>query len=256
MRPYFIIAALAALCAALSACARPASLLDDGRKKPPSITVQGMEVPGPDPNYTAARELRLKVRELADQLVAEIRDPSLAGTVALPVSFVNLDDFGETSAFGRLLGEQIYFEFNQRGFPVREYRIENSVRVKKKEGEFILSRRRGSVPAQSSLAVVGTYAKGPGAVFVNARLVRPSNGRVLRTASMVFEANETVNSLLHRGVSKGETAVRRIGAGGAGASVEGAGGTQTAMRISDFDAAVRPSDPLPLTPFDRGEDVH
>ncbi|MDR1490085.1 MAG: hypothetical protein LBS65_06320 [Desulfovibrio sp.] len=255
MRPYHITAALAAVCAAVSACAQPPSLLDDGRQKPPSITIQGMKVPGPDPNYTAARELRLKVRELADQLVAEIRDPSLAGTVALPVSFVNLDDFSETSAFGRLLGEQIYFEFNQRGFPVREYRIENSVSVKKKEGEFILSRRRGSVPARSSLAVVGTYARGPGAIFVNARLVKPSNGQVLRTASMVFEANETVNTLLHRGVSR-ETTARRIGAGSARTGAVGTGETQGTMRISDFDAAVHPPAPPPLTPFDLGEDVH
>ncbi|MDR0827604.1 MAG: hypothetical protein LBN33_06985 [Desulfovibrio sp.] len=252
LRYIFTIPAAAALCASLAACLpQSPSLLNDGRPVPAPVTVQGMKVPGTDPRYAAARELRLKVRELADQLVAEMRDRSLSGVVAMPVSFVNLDDFKETSAFGRLLGEQLYFELNQRGYPVREYRMETAVRVKEKEGEFILSRERGSVPAESAVVIVGTYAKGPGAVFVNARLVRPSNGRVLRTASMVFEGNETVNTLLRTGVNStnDESAARHLRETGAGAG-------DGLMHIRDFNTAVLPPPPPEPTPFDQGADVH
>jgi hypothetical protein len=265
LRRIFTIPATAALCASLAACLpQTPSLLNDARPAQPSITVQGMKVPGTDPRYADARELRLKVRELADQLVAEMRDRSLSGVVAMPVSFVNLDDFKETSAFGRLLGEQLYFELNQRGYPVREYRIETAVRVKKKEGEFILSRERGSVPAESAVVIVGTYSKGPGAVFVNARLVRPSNGRVLRTASMVFEANETVNTLLRTGVNSTDEEsglaarhLRETNAGtGAFTNATGKEISDGLMRIRDFNTAVLPPPPPALTPFDRGEDVH
>ncbi|MDR1946260.1 MAG: hypothetical protein LBQ51_03740 [Desulfovibrio sp.] len=235
-------------------CLHPPSMFDkptllESSPNRSDITVTGMRVPGPDPGYAAARELKLKVRELAEQLVAEMRDHSLRGTVALPVSFVNLDNFDETSAFGRLVAEQLYFELNQRGYPVREYRLDNSVRIRRREGEFFLSRERGSVAPQSSVVIVGTYSRTPGAVFVNARLVRPKDGRVLRTADMVLEANETVGALLNSGVSRSMPAHSRT------AKVASGGGSGT-MRIRDFDIAVRPGDPVDITPFDRGEDIH
>jgi hypothetical protein len=227
------------------------SLLENTSNRP-NITVSGMTVPAPDPGYTAARELKLQMRELADQLVAEMRDQSLRGSVALPVSFVNLDNFNETSAFGRLLAEQLYFELNQRGYPVREYRLDESVHVRRQEGEFFLSRERGPVAPRSSVVVVGTYSRSPGAVFVNARLVRPSDGRVLRTADMVLEANETVVALLNSRVSRHTSGHARPGKNASG----GSAGTTAGMRIRDFDMAVRPDDLVETTPFDRGEDIH
>jgi hypothetical protein len=237
----------------VAGCLHPTSVFDKptlSEKAPdrPNITVGGMTVPAPAPGYTSARELKLKVRELADQLVAEMRDHSLQGTVALPVSFVNLDDFGETSSFGRLIAEQLYFELNQRGYPVREYRLDNSVSMSRREGEFFLSRERGPVAPRSSVVVVGTYARSPGAVFVNARLVRPGDGRVLRTADMVIEVDDTVAALLNSGVSRHARTHARVG--------KNASGGNAGMRIRDFDVAVRPDDVVETTPFDRGEDIH
>lgn len=189
-----------------------------------------------NPNYTDARELKLKMRELAEQLVANMEDCSLKGAVALPTSFVSLNDFNETSAFGRLVSEQLFHELNQRGYPVREYRIPGSVRVKK-EGEFFLSRELGNVNAKSSVVIVGTYSPTPDAVFVNARLVRPKDGRVLRTANLVLENNPTLARMLRM-----------------------SGGTHKAssgsLRIRDYETAVRPPAPASASPFDQGEDIH
>jgi hypothetical protein len=239
-------AVLAAGCRAPTVFDKPT--LRESAENRPEITVSGMNVPAPDTGYTDARELKLKVRELADQLVAEMRDHSLRGTVALPVSFVNLDDFDETSAFGRLIAEQLYFELNQRGYPVREYRLDKSVRMRQREGEFFLSRERGPVAPKSSVVIVGTYSRSPRAVFVNARLVRPSDGRVLRAADMVLEVNETVGALLASGTGK-HSLTKKSASGGNRSRTGG-------MRIRDFDIAARPDEPAATTPFDRGEDVH
>ena len=65
------------------------------------IWMQGEKYQKQNAGYVDARELKLKVRELAEQLVAGMRDNSLQGTVALPVSFVNLDNLNESSSFGR-----------------------------------------------------------------------------------------------------------------------------------------------------------
>ena len=205
-----------------------------------AVLIPGVPYTAGGEDYVDARELKLKIRELAEQLVAEMKDCSLKGTVALPVSFVNLNNFNETSAFGRLVGEQLFFELNQRGYPVREYRIPGSIRVKERAGEFYLSREMGSLSPAGSVVVLGTYSAAPGAVFVNARLVRPSDGRVLRTANLVLANNSTVRRLLRM------TAVEHS------PSLSGGHG----MIIRDFDDATRPAPPQNLTPFDKGEDIH
>lgn len=207
-----------------------------------AVIISGTVYTPGNEDYADARELKLKLRELAEQLVAEMKDCSLQGTVALPVSFVNLNNFQETSAFGRLVGEQLFFELNQRGYPVREYRIPGSIRGREGAGEFFLSREFGKVSPAGSVVVVGTYSAAPGAVFVNARLVRPGDGRVLRTASMVFPQNSTIRRLL-RGVSVEQ--------------IPGQGQSQgQGMSIRDFGQATRPKPPQNLTPFDKGEDIH
>jgi hypothetical protein len=159
--------------------------------------------------------------------------------VALPTAFVNLDNFNETSSLGRLISEQLFHEFNQRGFPVREYRIPGSISVRQ-EGELLLSRELGNLAlsSQGSVVVVGTYSGDKRAMFINARLVRPQDGRVLRTANLVLEGNALTGRLMRAG----------------GKSLESG-----EMRIRDYAEATRPagSDGAAGTnPFDRGEDIH
>lgn len=210
------------------------------------VVIPGVAHERPNSGYADARELKLKVRELAEQLVAEMRDCSLQGTVALPTAFVNLNNFDETSAFGRLMGEQLFYELNQRGYPVREYRLSSAIRLRK-EGEFALDRAPRSVATGNAVIVVGTYSDAPEAIFVNARLVRPKDGRVLRTANLVLEKNSTVAKMMrsnkgYASSSSTAAALAQIG--------------KCPMVIKDFDEATRPKAPTNLSPFDLGEDIH
>jgi len=184
------------------------------------------------PGVADAREMRLKVRELASQLIAGM-DPSLRGMVALPTSFVNQEDFTRTSPLGRFMAEQLMYEFNQRGFPVREYRMAPQITSREGEGEFLLSRNVAPIPVGTAgvLFVVGTYFVDHQAVFINARLVR-GNGTVLRTAQLVLP-----NSAM----------TRRMLAGAAKALPKGK------LPIRDYRTTTQPTN---LTPFDRGEDIH
>lgn len=178
-----------------------------------------------------ARELRLKIRELAAQLIAGM-DPSLRGHVAIPTSFVNQEDFSQSSPLGRFIAEQLFHECNQRGFPVREYRLAPAVSVTA-EGEFLLSREVPGISTQSKGAVfvVGTYFIDRQAVFINARLTR-GDGTVLRTAQIILPAS---------GIT------RRMLAGSGKALKTGT------LPIHDFKTTTQPTN---LTPFDRGEDIH
>ena len=154
--------------------------------------------------------------------------------MALPVSFVNLDNFNESSSFGRYIAEQLFYEFNQRGFPIKEYRVPGNISVRENEGEFFLSRALGDicVPAHGSVVVAGTYYSDPQAVFVNARLLRPSDGRVLRTANLVLQSNGLTKRML-------SNSAVQLQAG--------------EMRIRDFKETTAPS---ALSPIDTGSDIH
>ncbi len=150
-----------------------------------------------DPQFVDAQELKLKVRELADQMLATMDNSTLTGLVAMPTSFVDLDNKGQTSAFGNLIGESLIYEFNQRAFPVREYRLTGNISMKLGQGDFALL-RQGIVSTKEKWAavIVGTYYVDKEAVFVNARLVRAYDGMVLRTGQLVLVKTPVIERLV------------------------------------------------------------
>lgn len=159
----------------------------------------GRPIPMPSPEMAGARELRLKVRELAAQLYEAARG-DLAEGVTMPASFVNQDDFDSSSSFGRYIAEQLFYELNQLGVPVREYRTMGRITTRPKDGEFALTRRMeesAGVPV-GGLVLTGTYYFDKHAVFVNARLFRPQDGMVLRTANLVFAQTPVTRTMLKR----------------------------------------------------------
>ena len=183
------------------------------------------------PGYTDARELKLKIRELASQLVANM-PPAMRGVVAVPTSFVNQEDFSQSSPLGRFIAEQFYYECNQRNFPVREYRMAPVVSIRE-DGEFLLSRKAKniSVSAKGTVFVAGTYFVDRQAVFINARLLR-GDGTILRTAQVILP----------------NTSLTRRMAAGSGKKLLGG-----MLPIRDFKTTTQPTH---LTPFDKGEDIH
>lgn len=145
-----------------------------------------------------AQELRLKLRELADQLLASTPNEGIGNLVAMPTSFVDVDHKNQTSALGNLCAESLIYEFNQRGYPVSEYRLNGDVDVLLGQGDFALLRQGVTKTAgkQWAALMVGTYAVAGDSVFVNGRLVRASDGMVLRTGQVLLPKNALVASML------------------------------------------------------------
>ncbi len=195
-------------------------------------------------NTLDAREFKLRIRELADQLLSAMPTAGLSGYIALPASFVNQDDFDDTSSFGRYIAEQLFHEFNQRGFPVWEYRYSGVLDVRP-EGEFVLSRDLGAFSGKEGNVafVTGTYFHEKDVTFVNARMIRGSDGLVLRTANLIIESNDVVDHFFVRSGSS-----RRLPTG--------------TMSIVNYEAAKKPAatpKPAklpPATPVDQGKDIH
>jgi hypothetical protein len=165
-----------------------------------ALTACGVTSPSPQsPEYVDAVELKLKFRELADQMLATVPNDALNGLVAMPTSFVDQNDSTRSCPLGRLAAETLFYEFNQRGFPAREYRLTGSILVTGGKDDIALAASR-TVPTTGqkwAALVVGTYYVEKDATFVNARLVRASDGLVLRTGQLVL-ANTPVVARMTR----------------------------------------------------------
>ncbi len=192
------------------------------------------EMKAPLPVHEGAQELKLKVRELADQLLSNDARGSIAGIIALPASFVSQDNFRQSSSFGRYIAEQMFYEFNQRGVPIREYRIGPELVSVPGEGDFMLTRGAGNIVMNSNRAavIVGTYYTDKNNVFVNARLINGVNGMVLRTANVVFPQTKVTETMLANRTVHLEPSY---------------------VGIKDFNTQTQATD---LSAIDLGEDIH
>ena len=154
------------------------------------------------PGYTDAVELKLKSRELAEQMLATMPNDAIQGFVAMPTSFVNQSNTSQSSPMGRLMAESLFYEFNQRGFPTREYRLNGAINVQGGRDDLALAANQvvSTTGQKWAALVVGTFYVDKDATFINARLVRASDGLVMRTGQLVL-----VNTPIVRRMAEADT---------------------------------------------------
>lgn len=142
--------------------------------------------------------LQAKVNELGKALIANASEVVADEYVVAVSTFVTLDNLYATSSLGRYLGEQLFSTLQQSGLEVIEVRKTPGMMVSPHHGEYALSRNMdelGLVQAAQAV-VVGTYTVAGQEVFVNARLLRNEDNRVLSSASMVLPIDAMTANLL------------------------------------------------------------
>ncbi|HEX9714710.1 MAG TPA: FlgO family outer membrane protein [Desulfurivibrionaceae bacterium] len=142
--------------------------------------------------------LQAKINELGKALIANAGEVVADEYVVAVSTFVTLDNLYATSSFGRFLGEQLLSTLQQSGLEVTEVRKTPGMMVSPHHGEYALSRSMDEIGlVQEAQAVVaGTYAVAGQEIFVNARLLRNDDNRVLSSASMVLPIDAMTANLL------------------------------------------------------------
>ncbi|MBU0721287.1 hypothetical protein KJ877_08090 [bacterium] len=98
-------------------------------------------------------------------------------------SLVDLNNFKESSNFGRLFSESLMTQMKQKGYNVIEYRGDEVV-TKTQKGEFKLNRARlQSIENTNVLVLVGTYSRMDDSIIVNVRIVENDNNQLVSAAS-------------------------------------------------------------------------
>lgn len=139
-------------------------------------------------------------QKAANALIAAA-GPSLDKSRPLIVAtLANINLLDESSAFGRIVAEQISGQFTRAGYSMVEMKFRDKVFMKQNVGELLLTRELKDV-AQSHAAqavIVGTYAESDKLVFVNLKLVRPGDNIVLSTYDYAVPMDKNVKSLIGR----------------------------------------------------------
>jgi len=117
-------------------------------------------------------------------------------------SLVDLNDFKESSNFGRLFSESLMTQMAQRGYSVIEYRGDEIV-SKTNKGEFKLNRARVQpIADENILVLVGTYSKMDDSVIVNVRIVEKSNSTLVSAASAYLPTKTSTKALILKDTQK------------------------------------------------------
>lgn len=126
----------------------------------------------PPDYYDYEYERDYKVGIISNRLIEKIPVDIERPAVLVVTTFVQLDDFTQTSRFGQLMAEQLLSRLAGRGFLLRETRMKD-IFYQSPDGEFVLSREFSKVAQEldARLVLLGTYIEARDHVLVNTRLV-------------------------------------------------------------------------------------
>ncbi|MFC4158606.1 FlgO family outer membrane protein [Chitinimonas lacunae] len=150
--------------------------------------------------YEAGRSNRL-IRasySATDQLVAVLPQPLPRDAPLIVATFVDINRLTSSSTLGRMLAEQVSTRLTQLGHPVVELKLRGNVFVREGTGELLLSRevKDLSISHRAQAVVVGTYAASPERIFLNLKIVRPTDNRILAAHDIALTPDENILSLL------------------------------------------------------------
>lgn len=145
--------------------------------------------------------LSARINQLSRDLLASVPGTlgdELGEYVVAVSTFVNLDNLYATSSFGRYIEEQLLSSLQQAGLEVVELRKSPGLLISPQHGEFALSRNLDEIGMVQNAQVVltGTYKLAGREIFVNARLLRNEDNRILASATMVVPLDSVSAQLL------------------------------------------------------------
>jgi len=98
-------------------------------------------------------------------------------------SIVDVNDFGQSSDFGRLFSESMITNFTRLGWNVIDYRGKNVV-VRKRQGEFYLSRLDMKEFPSDSVVFVGTYGEYQDGLLLNMRILDKTTNKIITVSNI------------------------------------------------------------------------
>mgnify|MGYP006424307201 CR=1 FL=1 len=142
-------------------------------------------------------DLSILAHQAAKRIMASEPDEARYSPM-IASSFVNIDDPGQSSTFGRITAEIVASALAQQGMTVREVGMGGNLATKEKPDELVLSRQVQQLGDEydARSILMGTYAEGRDFLYVSTRLVGTEDAVVLGTADFRLPMDNHIRSLL------------------------------------------------------------
>ena len=151
-----------------------------------------------DPSYSSPDAIMNVSYKAGDALLAQLDGKLAQDKPLLMATIVNIDALDQSSTLGRLLSEQVTTRLVHGGVKIVEMKLRNNVYLKRNTGELMLTREIGEVAMahRAQAIVVGTYADSNEFVFINLKVIEPTNNFVLAGYDFVLTKDRVVRSML------------------------------------------------------------
>ncbi len=143
---------------------------------------------------TAANDMIFSSYAAADRLVQTPQGGLDRTKPVLVTSLVSINRLERSSGLGRVIAEQISSRLVSSGSSVAELKLRSSILIEEGKGEFILSRdvKEISRSRGAQAIIAGTYALGADSVYVNVRLIRASDGKILSSYDYALRMDDNI----------------------------------------------------------------
>jgi TolB-like protein len=135
---------------------------------------------------------------ITDTLISNLNVPLDPDKPVLVACFVDVNNVERSSSFGRMLPEHMVSRFAQQGYSVVEMKLRDSVYVREKAGEFLLSRKVRAISKShnAQAVVVGTYLCAPPALYISARVVDGKDAKIISSCDFTLPLSESMKGIL------------------------------------------------------------
>ena len=140
---------------------------------------------------TIFMDLNSAITELANQILINNVVQQDRKKLAI-TAFVSLNDFKQTSTFGRVASESMINELHIRNFHVLDFRGQGNISIDK-NGEYHISRENEKIKnkIENSYILVGTYSMfDQNSVAINARILNFETGEVISSGRVIFSLTD------------------------------------------------------------------
>ncbi|GAB0057633.1 hypothetical protein SIID45300_01965 [Candidatus Magnetaquicoccaceae bacterium FCR-1] len=184
----------------LARCATPALAIvllvaggcatNPGQEGYPLVSVPLTSTPEVEPGEVAQQAAEVMLQTVGERLHAR--------EVILPASFVEESNMEKSSPLGRMLAKQMATRFTQAGHSVVELTLRSDILLKKGAGQFVLSQEAKEIKKTHKVSAVlaGSYVTAKNRVYVNAQLVRTSDGVVMASSDYSIPLTPNIKALL------------------------------------------------------------
>ncbi len=136
--------------------------------------------------------------EATQTLLQQTKKPLPHNSLVVISPFISVDEFGQTTPFGRIISYQIASAFNNAGYRIKTIELPTKLFIKKEDGIIHLSDKTKSALTINDAAglVVGVYAAGRNTTYVSIQMIDVASEMIISTTDFSVSMGPDAKALL------------------------------------------------------------